>query len=360
MEPDFRALFEAAPDPYLIVSPDFSIVAVSDAYLRATMTTRDGLLGRGMFEAFPDNPDDPRPTGVHNLRQSFETVLATGAPHAMALQKYDVRRPDGRFEERYWAPLNSPVVLAGRVAYIIHRVQDVTELVRLREQNRADRERLETDLHARAQELALANQRLAASVVEKDALLHEIHHRVKNNLQVVASLLRMRAAPLADAAAREALADMSHRVRAIADIHHQLYASGDLARVDMGELATNLGRTLLELHGAESRVVVEVDAAPTRLEIERAVPFGLVLHELISNSLKHAFRGERHGTVRVAIGRDAVMMEVADDGVGMEPAAETRAKTLGLRLVRLLAEQLGATVRMERAEGTRVRLERAA
>src|SRR5262245_57339021 len=90
---DFRALFEAAPGAYLVLDLDFMIVADSVAYLRATMTTRDVLVGRGIFEAFPDNPADRGATGVRNLRASLETVLRTAAPHTMAVQKYDIRRP---------------------------------------------------------------------------------------------------------------------------------------------------------------------------------------------------------------------------------------------------------------------------
>ena len=134
-EPDYRALFEAAPGLFLVLSPDLTIVAVSDAYLAATMTTRHEILARGIFEVFPDNPDDPTATGVSNLRASLDRVRSTLSPDAMAVQKYDIPRPaaeGGGFEERYWSPLNSPVVNAdGRLAYIIHRVEDVTELVRL-------------------------------------------------------------------------------------------------------------------------------------------------------------------------------------------------------------------------------------
>jgi PAS domain S-box-containing protein len=135
--PDFRALFEAAPNLYLVLSPALSIVAVSDAYCRATLTERDHILGRHLFDVFPDNPDDPAATGVNNLRASLVRVLQFRRPDAMAVQKYDIRRPDsegGGFEERYWAPLNAPVLnAAGEVAWIIHRVEDVTEIVRLQE-----------------------------------------------------------------------------------------------------------------------------------------------------------------------------------------------------------------------------------
>src|SRR5688500_5397198 len=99
--PDFRRLFESAPGNYLVLAPDLTIVAASDAYLRATMTTRESILGRGLFEVFPDNPDDPAATGVGNLRASLERVLRARAPDAMAVQKYDIRKPDasGGFEE---------------------------------------------------------------------------------------------------------------------------------------------------------------------------------------------------------------------------------------------------------------------
>ncbi len=125
---NFQALLENAPGLYLILLPDLTIVAVSDAYLNATMTQRDEILGRGLFEVFPDNPDDPTADGVSNLRFSLEEVLKKKKPHAMAIQKYDIRRPDGSFEERYWSPLNKPVVNEhGDVIYIIHCVEDVTQ-----------------------------------------------------------------------------------------------------------------------------------------------------------------------------------------------------------------------------------------
>src|SRR3954463_13259088 len=103
---DFRALFEAVPTPFLVLRPDerFTIVAVSDSYLRATLTTREGLVGRGLFDAFPDNPDDPDATGVRNLRASLGRVLANRAPDRMPIQKYDIAGSDGGFEERHWSP----------------------------------------------------------------------------------------------------------------------------------------------------------------------------------------------------------------------------------------------------------------
>ena len=132
--PDYRAVFESVPANYLLLDADLTIVGVSDAYLAATMTTREGLVGRPRFSAFPDNPGDPAADGVRNLRGSLQRVLAHRRPDRMPLQKYDIARPDGVFEERWWSPLNTPILDDdGAVRQILHWVEDVTELVHLRE-----------------------------------------------------------------------------------------------------------------------------------------------------------------------------------------------------------------------------------
>jgi PAS domain S-box-containing protein len=136
-KPDFQTLFEAAPGLYLVLLPDaprYTIVAVSDAYARATMTKREEILGRGLFDVFPD-PADPSATGRNGVGASLGRVLTKRVPDAMAVQKYAIRRPaesGGEFEERWWSPRNSPVFgPGGEVAYIIHAVEDVTEKHRL-------------------------------------------------------------------------------------------------------------------------------------------------------------------------------------------------------------------------------------
>ncbi|MFI5362091.1 MAG: PAS domain S-box protein [Elusimicrobiota bacterium] len=152
---DFQTLFETAPGSYLVLTRDFRIAAVSDAYLRATMTKRAAIVGRNVFEVFPDNPDDPGATGSRNLKASLRRVLKTKAPDKMAVQKYDIRRPKskgGGFEERYWSPVNTPVAGGGRTpAYIIHQVEDVTDVVRL-QREKADHEKVAKLLHARSVE----------------------------------------------------------------------------------------------------------------------------------------------------------------------------------------------------------------
>ena len=125
--PDFKLLFESAPGTYLVLLTDFTIAAVNDAYLKATMTKREAIIGHNLFEIFPDNPNDNTADGVFNLRASLNFVLQHKQPHTMPVQKYDIRRPDGVFEERYWSPLNTPIVnQQNKVTYIIHNVTDVT------------------------------------------------------------------------------------------------------------------------------------------------------------------------------------------------------------------------------------------
>ncbi|MEI9812301.1 MAG: PAS domain-containing protein [Acidobacteriota bacterium] len=171
---DYRALFEAAPSLFLVLNPAFEIVAVNHAYLKATMTERSQILGKQIFDAFPDNPEDPAADGVRNLRASLERVVLTKRFDAMPVQKYDIQRPaalGGGFEVRYWSPVNSPVLGEnGEVISIIHRVEDVTEFARLQaalrseaENTAAERTRAEhmaTEVMARSRQLGEANRQL--------------------------------------------------------------------------------------------------------------------------------------------------------------------------------------------------------
>ena len=161
--PDFRALFEALPGLYLVLTPDLVIVGASNSYLRATLTERDAIIGRSLFEVFPDNPDDLAADGVDNLRSSLQRVLRTRRPDPMPIQKYDIKTADGRFEERYWSPMNTPVLdEAGQVAWILHRVDDVTETVRLKSAE-AERLTIAREQQAIINELRTSNDALAKS-----------------------------------------------------------------------------------------------------------------------------------------------------------------------------------------------------
>jgi len=125
----FQPEFDASPHPYMLLdpAPGLRIVDINDAYARATLTSRSEVVGRSLFEIFPDNPDDELADGVSNLYASLRTVVKTGQPHAMAVQRYDIRDPQGQFIERHWQPINSPIHDTNEVLiYILHHVEDVT------------------------------------------------------------------------------------------------------------------------------------------------------------------------------------------------------------------------------------------
>ncbi|MET7905136.1 SpoIIE family protein phosphatase [Streptomyces sp. NPDC005355] len=160
---DYEALFEAIPSPILVLSPDLMIVAVNAAYLRVTRRTREDLLGRYVFDAFPDNPAHPETTSTRNLEASLRRVLRTGERDAIGLEKYDIPVPDaeGGFEERYWSQINMPVRgRAGTVELIVHRVEDVTAFVGRSETPSPQDRATDADFYIRARELQELNERL--------------------------------------------------------------------------------------------------------------------------------------------------------------------------------------------------------
>ena len=340
--PDFRALFESAPGLYLVLTPDLTLVAVSDAYLRATMTERTAILGRGLFEVFPDNPDDPAATGVSNLRASLSRVLETKSADTMAVQKYDIRRPaaeGGGFEERFWSPANSPVLGPdGRVAYIIHRVEDVTEFIRLRQDDVAQHQlteelrtrtsQMELEIFQRAQEVQLANRQLEASNRELEAFSYSVSHDLRAPLRSIDGFSQ---ALLADYGA--SLPSEAHeyldRVRQASQRMAQLIDDLiDLSRVTRGEMR----RETVDLSALVRAIADELqDAQPSRgvkiVVAENVSVTGdppllrLALENLLGNAWKFT---RRCAQPRIEFGVDRsegrLVYFVRDNGAGFDMA----------------------------------------
>ncbi|MGB8691897.1 MAG: PAS domain-containing protein [Steroidobacteraceae bacterium] len=214
---------------------------------------------------------------------------------------------------------------------------------------------LDIDAHRRME------SELRTSLHEKEVLLQEVHHRVKNNLQIISSLINMQLRRLPDSASRETLAQCQHRVQAIALIHEKLYQAKSLASVPLPEYIGSLARDIVQAASLPATgVSLELAIAEVALPIDVAIPCGLILNELITNALKHAFPDGRQGSVRISVERsDATRLRltVADNGVGLPAGFDiARCRSMGLRLVDTLARQLNAQLEHEVRGGTSFQL----
>ncbi len=351
--PEFRVLFEASPGLYLILKPDFTIAAVTDAYLAATLTQRDQILGRGIFDVFPDNPADPAATGVENLRASLTRVRETGRPDTMAVQKYDIRRPEsegGGFEERYWSPMNSPVFKPGttELAYIIHRVEDVTEFMRLRERGaeqsrvteelRSRTEQMAAEIMTRAQQLQEANRQLRtanAQLDKLDQLRSEFFANVSHELRTPLALIigftdKLLTSRPGAGNGHEELMSIARNARLLLGHVNDLLdvsklAAGamhlEYAEIDLAPLI-KLVAGQFEVVAQDKHIVLSVDtpeALPAQVDPDK---IQRVLLNLLSNAFKFTPAG---GTIRCSLKRQAMeaVLEVADSGPGIPEQKRT-------------------------------------
>lgn len=239
---------------------------------------------------------------------------------------------DGRVYERY----SRPQRLDGQIVGRVWSFRDVT--VRKR-----------------------AEAALLASLEEKTTLLKEVHHRVKNNLQIVISLLNLHADRIKNPEALAPLNDTTNRVRSMALLHETLYRSGNLARINLPDYMENLCTHLLNAAGTDNaRIKLERRIGDITLALDQAAPCGLIINELVTNALKHAFPDGRAGQIRVEIqdlGNQQIVLSVTDNGVGLPPGLDPRrTESLGLRLVYILADQLRGTVQITREAGAGFRL----
>jgi signal transduction histidine kinase/DNA-binding response OmpR family regulator len=372
-EPDFRLLFQSVPGLYLVLTPTLHIAAASDAYLAATLTKRHEIIGRALFDVFPDNPDDPTATGVSNVRASLERVRHDLSADTMAVQKYDIRRPDskgGGFEVRYWSPRNSPVLnQAGQLVYIIHQVEDVTEFVHLKqleseqgkvqEQLRSRAGQMETEILTRAQQLQEANQQLRDAnqqLAGRDKERTVLYERLVEQNRVIQAANRMKS---------EFLANMSHELRTplnaiigfaellrdgipapvtekqIEYLQHIMHSGRhllslindvlDLAKVESGKLEihaqpinpADLMREVTDVlrsKSSEKRIAVSTMMDPTvGSVIADSSKVKQILYNYVSNALKFTAAEGRVDVRIVADGPDHFRIEVEDSGIGIRP-----------------------------------------
>ena len=322
-EQRFRKTFELAGAGIVQVSLDGRFTRVNQRFCDIVGYTQDEMLElRFQDITYPDDIE----ADLANVRRILDGEIAT-----YSMEKRYLRKDSSIV----WVSLTVSLVRdrPGDPNYFIAVVEDTTERK-----------------HA---ELAVQS-----SLAEKEVLLREIHHRVKNNMQVISSLLNLQAKGIEDPRLSKMFQESQSRVRAMALIHEILYQSGQLARIDFGEYVTKLATSLVRMYGTEpGRINLSVRAENVTLGIDDTVPCGLVINELLSNSLKYAFRDGRTGEIRIEaepVTNDRIKLVVRDDGIGIPAEVDIRnTDTMGMRLVIGLVEsQLGGDVTLDRSQGT--------
>jgi two-component system, sensor histidine kinase PdtaS len=321
-EERFQTLVESIEDYAIcMLDADGNIATWTSGAVRLNGYSRSEVLGHSFAIFYP------------------EEDLAVNRPGFVLEQA----RVHGRYEEESWRVRKDGSRFWGNVVITAMRgsggaLEGFAEVVRDFTERRAQDEALQTKQVA-----------LSQSLREREVLLQEVHHRVKNNLQVISSLIHMQTRRLDDAATRDALEECQTRVLAIALIHEQLYQAKDFSQVQFSDYVRNLAGNVFHATGT-SRTAVSLELAIDQipLSVERAIPCGLVVNELITNALKHGFKDGRTGTIRVELrahGERELSLTVQDDGVGLPPGFDLeRVESMGLRLVSTLSEQLDARI----------------
>jgi len=322
-EQRFRTIFDTASDGILLADLENQKFYMGNTVICQMLGySLEEIKGLGVMDIHPK--EDLSYIIEQFDRQSKGNItLATDIP---------VKRKDGSV---FYADVNSAaIILAGR-AYLLGTFRDITE----RKQ---------------------AEEKIKASLAEKEVLLKEVHHRVKNNMQVISSLLKLQSGSVKNKEDAALFEDSRDRIKSMALVYNKLYQSEDLAHVDFREYVGELARNLVHSYKAVSgKVTTSVEGGDVPLEINQAIPCGLVINELITNSLKYAFPKGRDGEIRVSLAENEgeVELTVSDDGVGIPASLDLASSpTLGLRLVGNLVEQLGGKIELDRTAGARFRI----
>ncbi len=389
--PDFRALFECAPSCFLVLTPDLTIVAASDAYLAVSRTERDHIVGRGVFEVFTDNTGDPAASGAANLKTSLQRVLSSGRADTMAVQRYDLAlsaEVGAGFEERHWSVINSPVPGPdGGIAYIVHRVEDVTEFVHTRVAAGAEPtfagaapvevSTTELDVYLRAQEIQETNQHLRLLARSRSEFLSRMSHELRTPMNAVmgfAQLLGLE--DLTDVqrgAVQHILQGGAHLLALVDEVLDMARAESGIVQLDLravrldqvvdaaiamtGPLANKLGISV-------SRAAID-PALVVTADRQRLLQ---ILLNLLTNAIKY---NRPAGTVVVTVVAEdqegTTGVSITDTGLGIREQdfprlfvefdrldadrSDIEGVGLGLALSRCLAEQMGGTIRVASVVG---------
>ncbi|MCX6560756.1 MAG: PAS domain S-box protein [Candidatus Aminicenantes bacterium] len=320
-EKEFHSLAESMPQIVWITRPDGWNIYFNQQWVDYTGQTLEESYGHGWNKPF--HPDDRQ-----RAWEAWQNATNFGALYSLECR---LRRADGAY--RWWLIRGTPNLdAAGKIIKWFGTCTDIDSMKQ-------------------------AEESIRASLREKEVLLREVHHRVKNNMQVISSLFNLQAGHTLNEDGRAILKEAQARIRAISLVHEKLYQSADLSRIDLGGYLNSLAIHLVHFYRPQPGLVrLETDLEEATLGITSAIPCGLLLNELISNALKHAFAQNRAGVIRIGLKHgpgDLIVIRVADDGIGFPEDLDFRkSDSLGLQIVNLLAGQLNATIELDRTNGT--------
>ena len=323
LEERFRQVVESAPNAMVMINADGVIEMVNAQTEGLFGYDRKELLGKTIEIMVPERFRKRHP----GLRGSFFTTPVS-RPMGAGRDLYGLRKDGSEFP----IEIGLNPIETDEGTMVLSAIVDIS-----------DRKHKEERIHA--------------ALKEKDVLLGEIHHRVKNNLQIVHSLLGLQSISISDDVVVGMLRESQNRIRSMALIHQTLYESKDFAKVDFRTFLESLVPTLISSYGVGSeRIALEIQSIDVVLPINTAIPCGLIVNEIIANSLKHAFPDNRRGKVMIALastGDGMVRLTVADDGIGIPESKNLDdTATLGLQLITMLVDQLGGTLSVHRKDPT--------
>lgn len=318
----FEKVFNSIPDAITIINRENKVVKVNSSMANSMGMETEDLVGKNCYEV------------VHGTSCPINTC-----PHAMLLHDEEQHSSEVHEENLggFFMITTTPLYDDdGNVMGSVHVARDITERKIMEEQ-------------------------LEQALEDKDILMKEIHHRVKNNLMIMASLLNMQSRYIKDEVARDIFKDSQSRAKTMALIHEKLYQSKELKKVDVQDYMESLSRDIYQAYiNDPQRIQLSLDLEPHMLDINTVIPLGLILNELLTNTFKYAFPGEAEGMVKVRFiekENKEFLLEVADNGVGL-PADFSLKKTesLGMRLIHSLTEQIKGELEISAEHGTQIRI----
>jgi len=338
----FAAAVRAARLPMVIADPaqdDHPVVFANQAFQHLTGYAQDEIIGRNC--RFLQGPETSK-ADIAKVRQAIEA----GDSIAVDLLNY---RKDG---SPFWnAMIMSPVKGDdNRIKFFFASQLDITGRVEAQAALSQERQAIEREVRQRTTELQ-------AALEAKTLLLHEVDHRVKNNLMMIGSLVRLQARKAGDPQLRAALQTMLNRIDALASVHRRLYQSDDVTVFDIGEFAASLTSEIV-LASDHAGTIVKTEVEPVLIPAKKAGPLGLMLNEIVTNAVKHAFGDGRAGSLTLTVQKsgNTARIQICDDGPGID-LGKPQPEGLGWMLIHRLARQIGATVTKENAHpGTCVTL----